>query len=446
MKETNIEALLAKGDFLCECGRMHAAKLKKAVIRSGAIAELPGILRGFGAEKAFVLADENTFAAAGEKVVSVLDGASVAYRSFIMGKERIEPGEHAVGSALLHFDPTCDVLVSVGSGVINDIGKIIANTANIPYVIVGTAPSMDGYASATSSVIRDDLKVSVDSKCPEVVIGDLDVLCESPVHMILSGIGDMLAKYISICEWRISNVINGEYYCERIAGLINTALKKCVDNAEGVLTKDPEAVKAVMEGMVLSGIAANYAGVSRPVSGMEHYFSHVWDMRAIEFKTPSDLHGIQCGIGTVDSLRVYEKIRTLVPDKQKAINYVASFDYDKWKEFLVKNLGKGADAMIINEAKERKYDREKHAARIDLIIGHWDEIIRIIDGLPSSEQTASLLRRLGAPVTASDIGVSAEEEHNAFLMTKDIRDKYIGSRLLWDLGMLDEVADELFPF
>ena len=445
MTEINIESLLSRGDFFCECGKQHAAKLKKAVIKAGAISELPGIICGYGAKKAFVLADENTFKAAGGKVVATLESAGIAYRSFIMGKERIEPGEHAVGSVLLHYDAGCDVLVSVGSGVINDIGKIVANVAKLPYIIVGTAPSMDGYASATSSVIRDNLKVSVDSKCPDVVIGDLDVLCESPTHMILSGIGDMLAKYISICEWRISNVINGEYYCERIAGLINAALKKCVDNAEGVLTKSPEAVKAVMEGMVLSGIAANYAGVSRPVSGMEHYFSHVWDMRAIEFGTPSDLHGIQCGIGTVDSLRVYERIKRIVPDKQKALRYVEKFDYGKWAEFLKKNLGHGADAMIANEAKEGKYDKDKHSARIDLIIGHWDEIIKIIDGLPSSEKIAALLEKTGAPVRATDIGVTKEEERNAFLMTKDIRDKYIGSRLLWDLGALDEVADELFP-
>ena len=445
MKETTIEHLLEKGDFLCECGKQHSAKLKKAVIGAGAISAIPEIVGEYGAKKAFILADGNTFDAAGEKVVSVLNGAGIAYKTFIMRRERIEPGEHAVGSVVLHYDPKSDILISVGSGVINDIGKIVSAAANIPYIIVGTAPSMDGYASATSSVIRDDLKVSVDSKCPEIVIGDLDVLCKSPTHMILSGIGDMLAKYISICEWRISNLINGEYFCERIAGLINAALKKCVDNAEGVLTKSPEAVKAVMEGMVLSGIAANYAGVSRPVSGMEHYFSHVWDMRAIEFGTPSDLHGIQCGIGTVDSLRVYERIKTIVPDRKKALDYAAAFNYDDWKRFLVKNLGRGADAMIENEKKEGKYDKNKHAARIDSIIAHWDGILRIIDGLPSSGSIDALLKKIGAPVTAAEIGVTKEEERNAFLMTKDIRDKYIGSRLLWDLGLLDEVTDELFP-
>ena len=103
----------------------------------------------------------------------------------------------------------------------------------------------------------------------------------------------MLAKYVSICEWRIANLITGEYYCETIAQMVRTALKKCVDNAEGLLKRDEEAIKAVFEGLIIGGVAMSYAGVSRPASGVEHYFSHVWDMRALEFGTNMDLHGIQ---------------------------------------------------------------------------------------------------------------------------------------------------------
>lgn len=445
MSETTITALLGKGDFICECGKKHAAKLSKAIIETGAIDKIPEIINSYGSKKVFILADENTYAAAGEKVEKTLNSAGIEIKKYVMGKARIEPDEKAVGSVILHYDATCDMLVSVGSGVINDIGKIVANIAKIPYMIVGTAPSMDGYASATSSVIRDELKVSVDSKCPDVVIGDLDVLCQSPLKMIQSGIGDMIAKYISICEWKISKIINGEYYCDRIAELINAALKKVVDNARGIVTRDKEAVKAVMEGMVLSGIAANYAGVSRPVSGMEHYFSHVWDMRAVEFGIPFDFHGIQCGIGTINSLRVYEKIKTLLPNKEKALKYVSGFDYEEWKKTLIKYLGKGADAMILNEKKERKYDKEAHAKRLETIIEKWDEILAVIDTLPSSESVETMLKDIGAPTTVEEIDVTREAEHYAFLITKDIRDKYIGSRLLWDLGLIDEFADELFP-
>lgn len=115
------------------------------------------------------------------------------------------------------------------------------------------------------------------------------------------------------------------------------------------------------------------------------------------------------------------------------------------EKFLYANLGKGADAMVANEAKEHKYDVEAHAKRLDVIIEKWDEILAVIDTLPSSEAVTAMLKIAGAPTTVEEINVTKEAERNAFLITKDIRDKYIGSRLLWDLGELDEVCDKLFP-
>ena len=110
-----------------------------------------------------------------------------------------------------------------------------------------------------------------------------------------------------------------------------------------------------------------------------------------------------------------------MPDREKALSYAAGFDYEDWKRFLIKNLGKGADAMIENEKKEGTYDKVRHAARIDSRLSRWDGILDIIDGLPSSKDVAAMLRKIGAPVTAAEIGITKEEEKNAFLMTKDTR-------------------------
>jgi glycerol-1-phosphate dehydrogenase [NAD(P)+] len=97
---------------------------------------------------------------------------------------------------------------------------------------------MDGYASATSSMTVDGLKVSLPSKCADVIIGDIDVLKNAPMRMLQAGLGDMLAKYISIAEWKIAREIIGEYYCDRVANLIKQALKECVDNADGLLLRN----------------------------------------------------------------------------------------------------------------------------------------------------------------------------------------------------------------
>ena len=445
MNDYSVASLIARGAFACPCGKTHAAHLKKAVVGSGAIGRLAETVREYGGTKAYVLCDGNTFAAAGVPVLRALTGSGIEYTIFQFPGQRTEPDEKAVGAAVLHFDRTCDILVGVGSGVINDIGKILAEMTGLPYIIVATAPSMDGFASSTSSVVRGGLKVSVDSKCPDAVIGDTDILKEAPLPMIRAGLGDMLAKYVSICEWRIGHLVTGEYYCEEVAAVIRAALWKCVDHADGIMHRDPAAVEAVTEGLILSGIAADYAGVSRPVSGTEHYFSHLWDMRALEFGTPWSLHGIQCGVGTVLTLKGYERLLHLQPDRDKALAAFDRFDRKAWYGEIRRYLGGAADAILQTADRSERYNAKKHRQRLDGIVAHWDDIRRIIrEELPSSDSVARLLKTIGAPVSSEEFGVPAAENALTFKMTKDIRDKYILSTLLFDMGELEETAERCF--
>ena len=422
---------------ICPCGKKHSLTVSKIVAEKGAISQVPALVAEFKAKKPFILADANTFAAAGSRVCAALAEGKIPYSQYVFPTGEIEPDEKAVGSAIMHFDPSCDLVIAVGSGVINDIGKILANTADLPYFIVGTAPSMDGYASATSSMSMDGLKVSLSSKCADVIIGDIDVLKAAPIHMLKSGLGDMLAKYISIAEWRIAKEITGEYYCERVAELIRVALKRCVDNADGLLKREDEAVKAVFEGLVIGGVAMAFAGVSRPASGVEHYFSHVWDMRGLEFGSKVDLHGIQCAVATHIAAGLYEKVLDITPDKEKALAYAKAFDYSAWAKELQVFLGSAADTMIALEAKEQKYSAEKHQARLEIILEKWDTLCQIIrDEIPTQKEIAAILAQIDAPMTPAQIGIDCDLL-TTFKATKDIRDKYVLSRLLWDLGLLE---------
>ena len=425
----------------CPCGRNHTVAVDDVVIGSGVVNRLPELVRKYG-KKPFVVADVNTFAAAGERVCEILKAAGISYGSFVFKDKALEPDEKAVGAAFMHYDPACDVIVGVGSGVINDICKILSNISGKPYIIVGTAPSMDGYASATSSMSRDGVKISLNSRCADVIIGDTDILKTAPVHMLKSGLGDMLAKFVSIAEWRIAHLITGEYYCEEVAQLIRSAVKKCVSNAEGLLRREDAALEAVFEGLVIGGVAMAYAGVSRPASGVEHYFSHVWDMRGLEFGTQVDLHGIQCAMATVKAVELYEKVMALTPDWEKAHAYVKSFDLEAWNGVLRQFLGSSADTMIELEKKEGKYRKDTHAARFRLIEANWDAILKILkEELPDAEELCKLMDAVGISRDLTTIGVSSEDAKITFRATKDIRDKYVLSRLAWDLGILDELCE-----
>ena len=230
----------------CSCGKEHVFS-SKIILENGAVRKLPGVLKEMNLQNIFVFADRNTYSAAGKQVIEILENAGMKTGQYIFHDENLEPNEANVGLAIMNFDPAVDAVIGVGSGVINDICKILANVSGKPYIIVGTAPSMDGYASATSSMTMAGLKTSLNSKCADVIVGDIDILRNAPEKLLLSGLGDMLAKYVSICEWRISNLVNGEYYCEDIAKLVRASLKKCVDNAGGLLSREEDAVRAVFE-------------------------------------------------------------------------------------------------------------------------------------------------------------------------------------------------------
>ncbi len=424
----------------CSCGKKHIFT-SEVIVREGALQELPRLWEQYKAGKIFLLADKNTYAAAGQAVFRMAQEQNIKVAFCIFQEDALEPDEYSVGRALMYYERDCDMIVGVGSGVINDIGKILANVSQKPYMIVGTAPSMDGYASATSSMTRDGLKISLPSKCADVIIGDVDVLCQAPLKMLSSGLGDMLAKYVSICEWRIAHLITGEYYCEEIARLVRGALKKCVDNAEGLIRRDKAAVKAVFEGLVIGGVAMAYAGVSRPASGVEHYFSHIWDMRGVAFGTQVDLHGIQCAVATFYAVKLYETLRQIKPDYEKARAFVEDFDLPAWEQTLREFLGKGAETMIAQEEKEGKYRKDTHPARFEKIAAHWEQIVSIInEELPPSEEIAKLLETIGISADLKTLGVDADCAATSFLATKDIRDKYVLSRLGWDLGVLDVLA------
>lgn len=261
------------------------------------------------------------------------------------------------------------------------------------------------------------------------------------MRMLHAGLGDMLAKYVALCEWRMTNVINGEYYCENVAGLMRETLKKIVKHAPGLRRRDPQAVQATVEGLVLSGIAMSFAGNSRPASGLEHYFSHLWEMMALERGRPFDLHGIQVGVGTLKTLKLYDVIRTIRPDKEKALAFRRAFSNEKWESELRRIFGKTAEPVIeLERTSFHNNDADAHAARVEKIVAHWDELIEIMnEELPATDEIELLMKSLEMPMEPADIGIDRQDTVDAFRASRDTRKKYLTSSLLWDLGLLYEI-------
>ena len=433
-----LEALIRAGGYACDCGRHHGVDLKYLNIGRDAVNGLPDALAAVGVQHPFIVCDVHTRAAAWDKVRTVLDRAGIAYQLYTFTRAHIEPDEYAVGALCMAIEPDCDCVLAIGSGVINDCCKVLAKAARLPQLVVGTAPSMDGYASNSSSMIRDRVKVTLYNACPAAIIADTMIMKDAPERMLWAGLGDMLAKYIALCEWRITALVNGEYYCEDVAELMRASLRKIVAAAPRLMERDPEVIGAIVEGLILSGIAMAFAQVSRPASGLEHYFSHLWEMFALDRGLPLELHGIQVGVGTYLVMHIYDRLRTLTPSREQAAQAMCDFDPAAWEANIRRVFGGAAQTLIDTEHNVwHKNDPAAHQQRLERILAHWDEIRAIMDAeLPDTADIVALMEKVGMPVRPADIGESEQDVLDAFRCSRDIRDKYLTSSLLWDLGLL----------
>ncbi len=432
--------LIRPEGFSCACGHHHQVDMKFLRIGRDAVLSLPEALNVTGVKHPFVVCDGNTRAAAWDKVRAVLEKADIPYQLYCFPTAHTEPDEAAVGALCMAIGPECDGVLAVGSGVINDCCKVLAHACRLPQLVVGTAPSMDGYASNSASMIRERVKVSLYNACPQAIIADTLIMKDAPARMLWAGLGDMLAKYIAICEWRISHLATGEYYCENIANLMRASLKKLIAAAPRLMDRDPEVIGAVAEGLILSGIAMSFAQISRPASGLEHYFSHLWEMFALNRGLPTELHGIQVGVGTYLSLCVLEKLHDITPDRAKAEQAMAAFSNEKWEQEMHRVFGAAAPMLIEKEHTIwHKNDPEGQAQRLTRILDNWPEIQQIIrEELPAAESLVALMEQVGMPIRPADLNLDEKDVYDAFHFSRDIRDKYLTSTLLWDLGMLDD--------
>ena len=447
LSEMTLAELTREEGIACSCGKIHRCGLRFFRAGAGAVNTLPEALSLRKRQHPMIVMDSNTEKAAGEKVRAVLRDAGVPSTEFVFPERegKMEPDEWAMGALTMAMDPACDVIVAVGSGVINDCCKVMAHACGLPSMVVCTAPSMDGYCSNSASMIQNRLKVSLYNACPEAIIADTDILATAPDIMLQAGLGDMLAKYVSICEWRISHLVYGDAYCEEIAGMVRGCLKKIVDQADGLMRRDPEALKAVLEGLVISGISMAFAEISRPASGLEHYFSHLWEMQALQRGKPSDLHGIQVGVGTLCTLWIYEHMLNMEKvDESRAKAAIAAYSQEAWEKRMGEIFGVVTPTVLAIERKIRKNSPENWQARLKIITDHWEEIRTIIrEELPPRETVYALMKKCGMPLVPADLKLSRQDTLDALEGSREIRDKYLTSSLLWDLGLLGETADKL---
>lgn len=310
---------MAKTEFECSCGRKHFLDINKIIMGRDVIRRLPEILSDYAKDKIYILCDQNTYKAAGQKVKETLEGADFQVKCNVLnsGNQILIPDEKAVGKMFMELEAGTGMIVAVGSGTLNDMAKYMSSRTKIPYTIVCTAPSMDGYASSGAPLMNSGRKISYTATLPYAIAGDTDVMKNAPMRMIHAGYGDIIGKLTCLADWRLSHELTGEYYCETIVKLVQKAIKKVVDHRKGLEERQEEAILYLIEALTLTGVAMGLAGNSRPASGAEHMLSHYWEMEVIARGENPELHGIKVGIAAPVIAEVFDEMQDFLPESVK---------------------------------------------------------------------------------------------------------------------------------
>ena len=292
----NLSQYLEK-EIHCSCGHTHSTNLRRIDIEEGALSRLPQHIKEFGYKNIFVVCDVNTWEAAGKAAERELEAAGLDYYTLVLPDKELVPDEQAVGKVMEVYQKGTDLLLAVGSGTLNDLCKFVSFQLNLDYMIFATAPSMDGFVSVGAALIHNHVKTTYQAHVPVAVLGDPEILAKAPMEMIVAGLGDILGKYTCLVDWKMAHLIEDEYYCEVIDKMVKESIEIVVEESDGIKQRNQEAVKHLMEALVLTGVAMSFVGNSRPASGSEHHLSHYWEMQfQMEGRKPI-LHGIKVGVG-----------------------------------------------------------------------------------------------------------------------------------------------------
>lgn len=304
--------------FDCSCEqKFHEIPTEVIEVSEHANEKVADILKDY--HRILMVSDENTYKAAGETVERKLSEAGLLLKSVVLPVPTL-PDELTVGRILLDagdaptpyninaLNENPDYILAVGSGSVNDACRMVAYRMHLPYGVCGTAPSMDGYASVVAPLLCKGGKTVFNCTIARHIIIDLSVNRLAPEPLLLAGLGDLLGKYVALLDWEIARDLTGEYYCETLARMVREATDKALALSENILSRDLETIRAISDGLLISGECIAYAGTSRPASGAEHMIAQTWEIMDVAAGRVPYLHGIEVGTGMFLSVEIFRKL------------------------------------------------------------------------------------------------------------------------------------------
>lgn len=372
----------------CGCGMDHRCGIHDIRIGSGLVTQVGEILRENGFPRRLLLIGDRDTLAAAAGIEESLTGFEVTRHCYDTLRVATMDDVRLVEDYL----DRVDAVVAVGAGSIHDPSRLACARRNKPLCLFATAPSMDGFASYNAPIVDGGFKTTHAAKCPEVIIADTKILAAAPKALKSAGFGDMISKYIALIDWQVSHLVTGEAYCPRVAELTRTAVDRLMTMADRVTLEDEETAAAVLESLLMTGIAMSFTRTSRPGSGTEHILAHYWEcIELLEGKIPN-FHGEDVGVATLLTLREYEALA----GRETVTAHPEVNDWDAvYKAYgpLAGDVRKLNTPDTITDGIEPRVIEEK-----------WPEIRAIVRSVPDYDACYRAMKAAGCKTTIAEIG------------------------------------------
>lgn len=395
----------------CGCGKEHKIMVKDIIIESEAIKKLSMIMEKEGFKNITIICDENTYAAAGEEIKEIIPkGKFINLKS-----ENLHANEIAVQKVYECLAVENDVLIALGSGTIHDITRYVAYNKDIPFISVPTAASVDGFVSTVAAMTWRGYKKTFTAVSPIYVVADTDIFKEAPYRLTASGVSDLIGKYTALIDWKISSIVIGEYICNKVCNMEIDAVNKLCECVDDLVLGKSEAYEQLMYALILSGLAMQIIGNSRPASGSEHHMSHLWEMEVIN-KHLDAYHGEKVSVGLILVMEEYKKIKKSIENGRCRVK-----KYYGLEEDILKEVFKSRE-MYDSIMKENTPDPLLNVNKV-ILQNRLESIAEILEKLPTLDFVKNTLKRAKAVTTLEEIGLSNDIKQNSIRVSPYVRSR-----------------------
>ena len=420
---------LINRDLECSCGRTHRCDIEVLKIGVGVLDLLPELIAH---QHILLVADSNTYPLCGERVKSLL-GKRLDDVCLFQTNDLLVPDEKSIEAIKQKVCSDTDLILGIGSGVINDLCKYVAFLCGIRSGIIATAPSMDGYASSGAAMIIGGMKVTYTVNAPTLILGDVEILKNAPMDMIRSGYADIIGKYSALCDWKLSQLINGEYLCPYVYDIVLQKTNEIRAAAKALTERDSDAIGNLMEALVLIGACLTLLSTTRPGSGSEHHLSHYFEITGLLEDKPYFLHGTDVGYSTVVTAALRERICTV---KDPVFSHLSQQARERCYRMIYGNTW--------TEVRDLQNEAGRYERPVDEIYRqNWEAVRAILSECPTADGIREMLTDVGFDLSAFEKMYGKTKIRDGIWFAKDLKDRYSVLWLYYDLFMTEAEAERI---